>query len=55
MEKLRETERRLDDDAVAERDKAQERAKEAEQRALDLERDIGQLKKDLERAVAEKD
>ena len=47
-EKLRAAEARLDVDVEAERDEALERADEAERRVLDLEQEIGQLKKDLE-------
>ena len=47
-EKLRAAEARLDADVEAERDEALARADEAEQRVLDLEQEIGQLKKDLE-------
>ena len=47
-EKLRAAEARLDADVEAERDEALERADEAERRVLDLEQEIGQLKKDLE-------
>ena len=49
-EKLRAAEARLDGDVEAERDEALEKAEEAEQRVLDLEQEVDQLKKDLEGA-----